>query len=331
MSPARTILFAAVLLVTFLLAASGAPSRAQGPTGFDASTRGADLDSQIADAMAGIERGEARAARVDAEIEGLGQRRNAARRRLRTRARALYRMRRAGMLPLAGGMDALLGHMARVERLERMVRLDADALSSLTNRGGALRSESASVGANLETARLRLQQLTEQKQVMEEEQRMAAMFGTAFDLDVPGSYYQPGYGSLRVVDEDPSQRQSFVLARGRLGLPVGGAADVREGRREGSAGLEFLTPPGTVVRAVYDGHVAFADTYGAYGTLVILDHGGSYFTVYGGLGRVEVGVGAPVSRGSRMGVVGAGGQSEGLFFEVRRGTRALDAPSWLGL
>ena len=66
-----------------------------------------------------VERVRTRRARLDAEVEGLIGRRDGARRRIRDRVRALYRLRRAGVLPLAGGFEALLRHLARVDRLER--------------------------------------------------------------------------------------------------------------------------------------------------------------------------------------------------------------------
>lgn len=104
-----------------------------------------------------------------------------------------------------------------------------------------------------------------------------------------------------------------------------------EGRREDGIGLELLAPAGTAARGVADGRVAFAGQYSSYGQLVIIDHGDNYFTVYGGLGTIGVSVGSHVMEGAELGRLGLDGPSQGLYFEVRRGTRALDAASWLGL
>ena len=78
------------------------------------------------------------------------------------------------------------------------------------------------------------------------------------------------------------------------------------------------------------GRVAFAGAYGSYGKVVILDHGDSFYTVYGGLGAFGVRVGDSVSRGTRLGDV-APAQRPAVFFEVRRSTRTLDPRSWTGL
>jgi len=64
---------------------------------------------------------------------------------------------------------------------------------------------------------------------------------------------------------------------------------------------------------------------------VILDHGDGYYTVYGGLGAVEVRVGDDLSRSARIGSIGTDFSPPALFFEVRKGTRTLEPRSWLGL
>ena len=84
------------------------------------------------------------------------------------------------------------------------------------------------------------------------------------------------------------------------------------------------------MRAVAAGRVAFSDRYGSYGRLVILDHGDGYYTVYGGLGSVEVRVGDDLSRNARLGSIGTDFTPSALFFEVRKGTRTLEPRAWLG-
>ena len=73
--------------------------------------------------------------------------------------------------------------------------------------------------------------------------------------------------------------------------------------------------------------MAFADRYGSYGQLVILDHGDRYYTVYGGLARMDVQAGDDLSKSARVGSASA----DPVYFEVRRGTRTQDARIWLGL
>ncbi len=48
-------------------------------------------------------------------------------------------------------------------------------------------------------------------------------------------------------------------------------------------GIEIEAREGETVRAVQDGQVAYADWYKGYGKLMILDHGGGFYTLYGNL------------------------------------------------
>jgi len=288
----------------------------------------AQLDADTARILTRIEAETERSSRAEQEIAGLGQRRSEASARLHTRARALYRLTRAGMLPLAGGFDALVGHVARLDRLERMVGHDAATVRELRSRGEALRGEIAGAADALARARGELRELESRKQ-----QLLAAQHASlAFDAALTGATAaaqlpSTGYGSIRLVDEGADSPSSgFAALRGALSVPVSG--DLRFAAAEsGDGGLAIEVAPGTSVRTVAGGRVVFADTQPGYGRLVIVDHGDRYYTVYAGLAGVEVGVGDELSRGARVGSA----SGSGLRFEVRRGTRTLDARAWLGI
>ena len=86
-----------------------------------------------------------------------------------------------------------------------------------------------------------------------------------------------------------------------------GKAEVRGAAyREGAdgPGVEVLASAGSIVRAVYGGKVAFADRYGAYGRIVILDHGEHYYSVSGNLGSIDVKIGDDLAVGERIGTNG---------------------------
>ena len=106
------------------------------------------------------------------------------------------------------------------------------------------------------------------------------------------------------------------------------------GGREGAdgPGLEIDAPAGSVVRAAFAARVAFADRYGPYGRIVILDDGDHYYTVSGNLDAVDVKIGQDVGAGDRLGTVGDDGAGPmKLDFEVRHGSRAIPPAPWLGL
>jgi septal ring factor EnvC (AmiA/AmiB activator) len=284
-------------------------------------------DVEIAALLDEIEASTAKQDRFDREVSELSSKRDQVRRDLRGRVRALYRVTRIGLAPLAGGLDSVLRHVAGVKRLRRVVEKQALQLGSLDSQAKSLRAEAGKLSQTLERARVRLTTL--QSSPRSSRDAIGAL-GDDASSDRPLGEGSSVYG-LRLVD--PAPIASFDAERGNLASPVTGDVRMVAGRRKESdgPGLEFQAPLGTPVRAVAAGRVAFSDRYGSYGRLVILDHGGGYYTVYGGLGAVEVRVGDDLSSEARIGSIGSDFSPTALFFEVRKGTRTLEPRSWLGL
>jgi hypothetical protein len=109
----------------------------------------------------------------------------------------------------------------------------------------------------------------------------------------PVEEYRPtNFGARRVINGDPRMPHSAV--------------DIR-------------LPAGTPVRAIADGQVAFAGEQFFGGRSVVIDHGGGVFSVYYHLKEFPVAEGREISRGYRVGSVGATGRATGphLHFGVR--------------
>ncbi len=96
-------------------------------------------------------------------------------------------------------------------------------------------------------------------------------------------------------------------------------------------GIDIVAPSGTPVRAARGGVVTRAGWVGAYGYLVVLDHGAGWETRYAHLSRIDVRPGERVAQAAVVGLVGSTGASTGphLHFEVRRDGRALDPLTYL--
>ncbi|MGB3052525.1 MAG: peptidoglycan DD-metalloendopeptidase family protein [Polyangiales bacterium] len=320
------------IAVGLLVVAAGAA--AEQDLGIGGLTDVAAVEGQIAENLARVEHAQTRQAQIDTEISGLADKREEAEGRLHERARALYRIRRAGMLPVAGGFDALMGHLARVQRLSRMVKSDLETMDFLGERGSALRLEKNELADALKEAQLALYALEGKKEELEHSSKSASLFQDTLRgerQDAPRDDESVSYGRIRVSGDMDDLGDGFAEMRGQLALPVQGSMRIGESSREGAPGLEFYGRPGGPVRAAADGKVAFARIYGAYGLMVIIDHGSSFYTVYGGLGSTDVEVGDWVGMSTRIATLESEGPDAILFFEVRRGTRPLDARSWLGL
>ena len=85
-------------------------------------------------------------------------------------------------------------------------------------------------------------------------------------------------------------------------------------------GVDYGAPAGAPVVSVGAGRVEFAGWMGGYGNVVQVDHGRGDVTLYAHLSRIEVRAGAPITRGQRLGAVGATGWATGphLHFEFRQ-------------
>jgi len=261
------------------------------------------------------------------ELAGLGPRIKDAHDRATMRGRSLYKLTRAGMLPLGGGFDALMRHAMDVEHARHALERDLEAERHL-------RAHGADVARSLERVARDRESLASQRNAMDaarfaalDERRRQDAFERAFD----GSKSNDDYV---IVGRAGSQNTAgFSASRGKLLFPVLGKADVRAAHREGTdgPGIEIMAQTGSVVRAVYAGKVAFADRYGAYGRIVILDHGEHYYSVSGNLGSIDVKIGDDVNAGERVGTVGESDSGGMLYFEIRHGSTATAPQPWLGL
>ena len=132
----------------------------------------------------------------------------------------------------------------------------------------------------------------------------------------------------------------FARGEGRLEWPVRGEIVGHFGRETHpkwgtvtmNNGIDIAAPLGTAVRVVAKGRVDFtSDDFGAYGQLVIVNHGDGYYTLYGHLSSISVAVGSEVATGQTIGLSGDTGSLKGpiLHFEVRKGAQSLDPEGWL--
>lgn len=116
---------------------------------------------------------------------------------------------------------------------------------------------------------------------------------------------------------------SLWPVNGRLMSRFGAREDPFHGGQAFHAGVDISAPTGTAVRATADGIVTVAEWAGAYGRLIVVDHGRGVHTYYAHLSRIDVLSGQEVRRGEIIGAVGASGRvtSPHLHYEVRmRGT-----------
>jgi murein DD-endopeptidase MepM/ murein hydrolase activator NlpD len=119
---------------------------------------------------------------------------------------------------------------------------------------------------------------------------------------------------------------SIWPAHGWLSSTMGPRADPVTGSRDYHSGLDIAGDKGQPVYATAAGVVTQAGYQGAYGNLLIVDHGFGLETRYGHLSGFTVQKGAHVKRGEMIGRLGATGRTTGthLHYEVMANGRLLN-------
>jgi len=149
----------------------------------------------------------------------------------------------------------------------------------------------------------------------------------------PGSKLKPS------VETPPVPERGFASLKGRMSLPVRGQILESFGKHKHpefnsytfSKGLSISAGAGTDIKSVYEGTVIFADYFKGFGNMVIVDHGGGYFSLYAYASRITKKVGAEVARNEAIAVVGDVDSTKGaiLYFEIRHQGKPVDPAEWV--
>lgn len=147
----------------------------------------------------------------------------------------------------------------------------------------------------------------------------------------------------KIADQEwtlPSPFIPFFEQKGRLPWPVEGKIITRFGPEKHprfktttmNNGIEIApVSEKAVVAAVHAGKIVYADAFEGYGKLLIIDHGMTYFSLYGHCSEFLAAKGDIVREGQPIAVVGDSGSLKGecLYLEIRHRTKALDPLQWL--
>ena len=132
----------------------------------------------------------------------------------------------------------------------------------------------------------------------------------------------------------------FASLSGGLSAPLAGKVVTRFGRQHDTTfdvtienrGVEIEAPSGASVKSVGQGEVAFAGAVSGFGNVLIVQHGGGLFSVYGRLETFLVKQGAAVKKGAVVGSLpGSPSGKSVLYLELRAGGTAIDPTSVIPL
>lgn len=113
-------------------------------------------------------------------------------------------------------------------------------------------------------------------------------------------------------------------ARGEVSQEFGPIKDRRYQTEVPHHGLDLKLERGTKVRTVYGGEVIYASELEGYGLMVVVNHPGKIFTLYGGLELLNVASGDMLSLGDVIGL-----STDLLYFEIRVENQPQNPRQWL--
>ena len=116
---------------------------------------------------------------------------------------------------------------------------------------------------------------------------------------------------------------------GTLALGFGEHLHPRFHTKTMQTGLLIAAEGGQPVQAIAEGRVVFVDLYQSFGPMVILDHGGGFFSLYTHLQGLAVAKGQILRQGEPLGAVGVTMDGPRLGFEIRHLTQPQDPNPWL--
>lgn len=237
--------------------------------------------------------------------------------------------RRAAILEKGRHLRGLKGFRDRTEQAEAQTRRKSTELAQSRTKADREREE-------------RRREYEEKKaELAQTQERVAAAARKAKELEESAreltSLLERASKTAK-YKKTPGPAAALDLPRHSLPWPVVGTVARGFGRERDPElgtwrvhqGVLLDTPAAAPVKAVAPGSVIFAGPFRSYGQVIILDHGGGFFSVYGGLSAMEKAKGAAVRAGEALARVGGGPGGGGrVYLEIRRGADALDPLAWL--
>lgn len=138
------------------------------------------------------------------------------------------------------------------------------------------------------------------------------------------------------IEREAQLKKMVSQLKGNIPWPVQGEVVLKFGKNRRndieapliSNGIRIKTSPRSCVRAVSKGECIFAGNFRSYGQMVVLDHGGAFYTIYGMLDKISVSEGGVVKAGDKVGVSGNDNDST-IYFEIRVDGQPVDPLQWL--
>lgn len=139
--------------------------------------------------------------------------------------------------------------------------------------------------------------------------------------------------------QEALKTKEFNLLKGQLPWPTEGRVISKFGKQwnaqlkttTDNPGIDIKGQPGSPIRSTISGIVTTITYIRGYGTTIIIDHGGGFYTVYSHVTNIQTHVDSEVRSGDVIAYMGDSGSINGskLHFEVWGKGQKLDPEKWL--
>ena len=137
-----------------------------------------------------------------------------------------------------------------------------------------------------------------------------------------------------LIEEEKEKGLLMAQRKGHLPWPIEGTVVSLFGKHKHpelgtyviNNGIKIKSSLSEQIKSVANGKVMFADDFQIYGKMIIVDHGGGFYTIYGHLSEFKISVGKRVEEGE---IIGGIKTSRPLYFEIRKTGRPEDPLVWL--
>jgi septal ring factor EnvC (AmiA/AmiB activator) len=269
---------------------------------------------------------------------------------------ALYKLNWLGRFHILASAESLNELLQRKTAIERILTHDQKVIKALVDNQSSLKKVQAQLESHRDAKRQRAAEYQKQIERMANERAkrtsllsrvrkeksaqllaIESLKEAALNLD-----HKINNLSTQLAALDPNEysgREPFQAYKGLLKMPVKGKIISLFGKFKNTrfntlnfrSGIEIQTERGEPIQAVYGGKILYADWFKGYGNMIIIDHGDSYYTVYGHIEETFKTAGDVVEAGEVMATAGDTGSINGpkLYFEIRHHGKPLDPMRWL--
>lgn len=125
------------------------------------------------------------------------------------------------------------------------------------------------------------------------------------------------------TQEESKKYTELAVLNTAPGMPVVGNVQIRYGQTDDigakSQGLTIATSNNALVTAPFSGTIKFAGAFKRYGQIILIDHGGDYFSLIGGVDKILVLAGKNVGAGEPLAKMSDAQENNvtNLYYEVR--------------